>query len=223
MHQPPLISRSKWQPATFIERGVTVPFTTPLVAMARLRPADGRMPELIVANPAGYDGVAMFHDAHPARKDEGGTQDNKLAITGTTTANIQTDLALALQAMLGFVDEAGEPFHGDGEPLQLLVVCANNLLRNMREALNATIISSTSNVNAGMAALYSSSRITASDWYLFRINGPKPFICQEEQPVMFEAIESGESAAKRRQYEYVVSMAGGVGPGFWQSAVSVGV
>jgi hypothetical protein len=60
MHQPPLISRSRWQPATFIERGVTVPFTTPLVAMARLRPADGRMPELIVANPSGAGGSYVF-------------------------------------------------------------------------------------------------------------------------------------------------------------------
>lgn len=60
MHQPPLIPRSKWQPATFLERGVTVPFTTPLVAMARLRPTDGRMPELIVANPSGADGSYVF-------------------------------------------------------------------------------------------------------------------------------------------------------------------
>ena len=59
MHQPPLIPRSKWQPATFLERGVTVPFTTPLVAMARLRP-DGGMPELIVANPSGADGNYVF-------------------------------------------------------------------------------------------------------------------------------------------------------------------
>jgi len=60
MQKPPLISRSKWQPATFLERGVTVPFTTPAIAMARLRPADNGAPELIVANPSGADGSYVF-------------------------------------------------------------------------------------------------------------------------------------------------------------------
>ncbi len=60
MHQAPLIPRAKWQPATFLERGVTVPFTTPVVAMARLRAGDGRTPELIVANPSGADGHYVF-------------------------------------------------------------------------------------------------------------------------------------------------------------------
>jgi hypothetical protein len=60
MQQPPLIPRSKWQPATFAERGVTVPFTTPAIAMARLRPTDGGAPELIVANPSGAEGSYVF-------------------------------------------------------------------------------------------------------------------------------------------------------------------
>lgn len=60
MQKPPLIPRSKWQPATFLERGVTVPFTTPAIAMARLRPSDTGNPELIVANPSGADGSYVF-------------------------------------------------------------------------------------------------------------------------------------------------------------------
>lgn len=60
MHQAPLLPRGKWQPATFLERGVTVPFTTPLVAMARLRPGNRRTPELIVANPSGAEGHYVF-------------------------------------------------------------------------------------------------------------------------------------------------------------------
>jgi hypothetical protein len=60
MQQQPLIPRSKWQPATFAERGVTVPFTTPAIAMARLRPIDGGAPELIVANPSGAEGNYVF-------------------------------------------------------------------------------------------------------------------------------------------------------------------
>ena len=60
MQQPPLIPRAKWQPATFAERGVTVPFTTPVIAMARLRPGDGSQAEMIVANPSGADGSYVF-------------------------------------------------------------------------------------------------------------------------------------------------------------------
>lgn len=60
MQQPPMIQRSKWQPSTFAERGVTVPFTTPAVAMARLRPMATGAAELIVANPSGADGSYVF-------------------------------------------------------------------------------------------------------------------------------------------------------------------
>lgn len=60
MQQPPLIPRAKWQPATFAERGVTVPFTTPVIALARVRPGDGGQAEMIVANPSGADGSYVF-------------------------------------------------------------------------------------------------------------------------------------------------------------------
>ncbi len=60
MRQADLVPSSEWQPATFLERGVAVPFTTPPVAMARLRPADDRMPEQIVANASGADGKKAF-------------------------------------------------------------------------------------------------------------------------------------------------------------------
>jgi len=60
MPQPTLIPRAKWQPSTFAERGVTVPFTTPVIALARLRPSDNGQPEMIVANPSGADGSYVF-------------------------------------------------------------------------------------------------------------------------------------------------------------------
>ena len=60
MPQPTLIPRAKWQPSTFAERGVTVPFTTPVIALARLRPSDNGQPEMIVANPSGAEGSYVF-------------------------------------------------------------------------------------------------------------------------------------------------------------------
>ncbi len=47
---------SPFQPTTFLERGVFVPFTTPMLAGARVRPADRCGLELIVPNPSGGRG-----------------------------------------------------------------------------------------------------------------------------------------------------------------------
>ncbi len=46
-----------YQPATFLERGVTVPFTTPFLLGARIRPTDTRAGlEVVITNPAGGRG-----------------------------------------------------------------------------------------------------------------------------------------------------------------------
>ena len=45
-----------FQPSTFLERGVSVPFTTPVLAGARVRPAERFGLEMIVPNPSGGRG-----------------------------------------------------------------------------------------------------------------------------------------------------------------------
>lgn len=46
-----------YQPATFLDRGVTVPFTTPFLLGARIRPIDTRAGlEVVIANPSGGRG-----------------------------------------------------------------------------------------------------------------------------------------------------------------------
>jgi hypothetical protein len=50
----------KYKPVTFLERGVALPFTTPALLGARIRPAERKMPELILANPAGVEGVYIL-------------------------------------------------------------------------------------------------------------------------------------------------------------------
>lgn len=45
-----------WRPATFLERGIAIPFTTPIIAQARCRPDERGQFELIVPNPSGGDG-----------------------------------------------------------------------------------------------------------------------------------------------------------------------
>ena len=49
-----------YHPATFLERGVALPFTTPLLAGARARPAGHHQLELIVPSPSGGRGVYIM-------------------------------------------------------------------------------------------------------------------------------------------------------------------
>jgi len=49
-----------YHPTTFLERGVAVPFTTPLLAGTRARPAEKGDLELVVPNPSGARGVYVM-------------------------------------------------------------------------------------------------------------------------------------------------------------------
>jgi phage major head subunit gpT-like protein len=168
-----------------------------------------------------YDGTAFFGNSHTARADEGSAQDNLLAGTGTTTSAFAADLSSSKAAMLGFLDEAGEPFHGDGV-VGLTCVVPVELEKVAREVLGASMISNTSNVaHQGMAELIVSPRLSdANDWYLCRTDAAaKALIFQDRQPVEFEALEgSSDAGFSRRQYQYGVSARYNVGYGFWQSA-----
>src|ERR1700679_4215228 len=56
MSLPNLPLVSSHHPTTFLERGVAVPFTTPMLLGARARPSDRGGIELIVPNPSGARG-----------------------------------------------------------------------------------------------------------------------------------------------------------------------
>lgn len=167
-----------------------------------------------------YDGTAFFGNSHTARADEGGTQDNLLAGSGTTAAAIATDFAAAKAAMLGFKNEAGEPFHGDGNGTYA-VVCPPAMEKNFREVLGASIISNTSNMQVGMADLIVSPRLAdADDWYLLRNDSLRGLIFQERDALEFSSLESNtESAFHREIFSYGVRARYTAGYGFWQAAV----
>lgn len=50
----------RYRPATYLERGVTLPLTTPVLLGARIRPAERRGLELVLPNPAGAEGVYVL-------------------------------------------------------------------------------------------------------------------------------------------------------------------
>jgi hypothetical protein len=49
-----------YRPVTFLQRGVAMPFTTPYLLGGRIRPGEFGMPELVLANPAGDEGVYIM-------------------------------------------------------------------------------------------------------------------------------------------------------------------
>jgi phage major head subunit gpT-like protein len=185
-----------------------------------------RVTELVTSGTSdtAYDNVAFFSDTHTARKDEGGTQDNLLAGSGASTSQIAADIASAVAAIKKVKGENGEPFFGDIQP-QFLFMCPPELEKAFREALQAVIISNTSNVYAGIGELYVNPRLSgdANDWYAFVTNpGWRPFIWQPETTLEVDVIGDGSELWKReRQGEFIVSQALGAGYGFWQSAVKV--
>lgn len=169
----------------------------------------------------GYDGSAYFANAHADRG--AGTQDNLLAGSGLSTANIQTDLNTAIQTMAGFLAENGEPVNEDGFG-RLLLLAPFGLRKPVLEALNASIISNTSNVGFADQTIipYFSARLSdADDWYLLHLDGAvKPIIYQERVPLQTEEIgENSEQWVKKELATFAVRWRGVVGYGHWAHAV----
>lgn len=173
----------------------------------------------------GYDGNAFFSSTHPARGSSG-TGDNTIAGTGTTTAQVATDLNTAIAQMMNFLAENGEPFHEDVS--QLVVVAPPALRKPVMEAISASVISQTSNVQfngLNITPLFA-PRLTADDannWYLLNVGRSlRPLLIQDRDPLEFSALETGsETAFVREQYLYKVRWRGNSGYGFWQDAVEV--
>ncbi len=169
----------------------------------------------------GYDGVAFFADAHPARKNEGGTQDNLLAGSGSTTANIQADINTALAYFTNTKAENGEPFFPGGVT-QVVFVIPASLRKAFSEALKATKVGDTDNTQIDGLDLraHVSGRLSdTDDWYALATGGGlRPLIFQEREPLRFEALETGERAFRRSQFQYKAQAYHAAGYGSWQAA-----
>ena len=188
--------------------------------------ASGHVNKLVIdalvdgTSDACYDGTAFFGNSHPARADEGGTQDNLLGGTGNTTSACATDFAAAKAAMLSFKSESGGVFHGDGGG-SYIVIAPPQMEKSWLEVLGAGMISNTTNMQSGMAQLITSPRLTdTNDWYLLRADHLRGLIFQERDALEFTALETNtESAFMRETYSYGCRARYACGYGFWQAAV----
>lgn len=182
-----------------------------------------------------YDGQSFFDTNHS--EGASGTQDNDrtfAAATGTapTAGEMSEAIAAATSALLGFVDDQGEPMNENAR--QFLVMVDPGLLQVTAAALGSQVLvyNSTavaSNTIAAMGTiggyqyqLAANARLARADkMYLFRTDAPtKAFIRQQETEPMLESIaENSEEEKLNKRHLYMVDTWRNVGYGLWQRAV----
>ena len=128
-----------------------------------------------------YDGVAFFSDASAPR-----VNDNLLAGTGTTLAQMSADLTAAKIAMSKFVDDQSEILNITADT----IVCPVSLEDNFRRLVDSTTdptatATGTFNPFSGKYTIIGDARLDAddvNDWYLCATREVvKPFIYQNRQ------------------------------------------
>jgi phage major head subunit gpT-like protein len=183
-----------------------------------------------------YDGAYFFDTSHIS--DSPVTQSNHLSVaratSGITTAgDMEGAILNAVEQMLGFVDDVGEPFNENAR--QFMVLVGPQLLSPAAAALKNPIIldrgTSRTNVIVNIGGygfdLAVSARLLTlgNSFYVFRTDAPtRALIRQEEVPITVDAIAEGsELEFRERKHQYGVTTIRNVGFGYWQRAVQVDI
>ena len=183
----------------------------------------------LIANPVGYDGVALFHDAHPYSTSTG---DNLL-----TDALSHTSFNLALEQMSGFKDEDGQywdaEFGGDyllvvGPPLRNKALEVTGATRPL--FFNASAAEATSsvigavvveNLNKGRADVLVVPQFTGGQWIVINRAFGKPIIITMLEELHPETRVDKDSHPRFMYDRLQFSIEGifGTGAGLWQSVI----
>lgn len=171
-----------------------------------------------------YDGVTFFNDAHVSGAS--GSQDNKLgaaavAPTDPTTDEFKKSLRAAISAMLAFKDDTGDPLSVSATGL--VCVVPPSMLFPASEAINASVISQTTNVMQGIARVIAFPWLTlATTWYLLKTDGVmRPFVFQDRRALEVKSLAEGSSEEfLREKYLFGVSARYAMAYGLWGYAVS---
>lgn len=149
--------------------------------------------DLVRANANAYDGAAFFGDTRVIG--ESANIDNQRAGTGTTIAQIQTDLASNIGVMRLFQDDRGRPMN----LVPNLIMVPTAMEQPMWQALNRTpgdnvntpVKPAGSNVwtASGYRVVTNPYLTDVNNWYLFYIGGPaeRPFLLQMEKAPVLES------------------------------------
>lgn len=180
-----------------------------------------------------YDGQFFFDTDHS--EGDSGTQSNDLTLDITTPAvptsgDMETAMLKAIEAIVGFKDDTGEPMNENARAFRAMVPM--NMLAASVAALRTEIIvtGSTQRSNTVIALaslggitieLSANARLTNADrFYMFRTDSPvAALIRQEEEGVTISAIAEGsEEEFKNDRHLYGVKAMRNVGYGYWQRA-----
>ena len=182
-----------------------------------------------------YDGQYFFDTDHS--EGNSGTQDNDRvfdisdnATGGTATAplasTIQGAVLQAVQAILGFKDDQGEPMNDTAQQFDVMVPAT--FMGETIKALTMPLIGGgDSNVLVGnqfkLTPVVNPRLTWTNKLAVFRTDGiVKPFIEQVEQDPVIDAIAEGsEMEIKERKHLYTVTRIGNVAFGYWQHACLV--
>ncbi len=171
-----------------------------------------------------YDGVSFFNAAHESG--DSGSQSNVLTESGTadkdqpTTAEFRSALRNAIARLLTLKDDQGEVMSLGVSGL--VAVVPPNMFVTAAESLNATVVSSSTNVLQGAAKIITFPHLTATDaWYLLKTDvAIRPFIFQDRIPLELTALEADTDEGFRRdKYLYGVRARYRMTYGYWQYAL----
>lgn len=178
-----------------------------------------------------YDGQYFFDDDH--LEGDSGAQSNAItyvaaSTTKPTAAEFEGAVLAAIQAMLGFKDDQGEPMNEDAS--EFLVIVPVPFMAAAAAALkNPVIVDGTAsrtntlvNIGGFNLRLAVNARLTwTTKFATFRGDGKtKSMIMQEELPIEVAAIAEGsELEFKEDKHQYGIKAIRNVGYGYWQHAV----
>ncbi len=183
-----------------------------------------------------YDGQYFFDTDHS--EGDSGTQDNDIAVDITTTTaptggEMETAILKAIQQIIGFKDDQGEPMNETAK--SFLVMVPVPFMSAAAQALGSSIIvdASTSRSNtvltlssmAGFTVgLAVAPRLTwTTKFAVFRADGQlSAFIRQEEEDITVAALAEGsEQEFLNDRHLYGIKAIRNVGYGYWQKSCLV--
>ena len=162
-----------------------------------------------------YDGIAFFSNASGVR-----TIDNLLAGSGTTLAQLETDLNAALTEMAKFTDDQGEALNVKGNMIVCPVALENKFKRLVLSDTDPTASAQgTFNPYAGRFTVIGDALLDAADvndWYLLATDEVmKPLVLQMRE----QAKPQMEKTPGTKTWKFSASYRGNVGYGLPQLAI----
>ena len=184
-----------------------------------------------------YDGQFFFDTDHT--EGDSGTQSNKVSIdisalpatvhgsiTAPSTEEMSQCILQAIQQIMGFLDDQGEPMNEDA--MSFVVMVPISLMNVALSAVkNPTLTNGTTNTittSDFTIDVVANARLTWTDTFaVFRTDSDtKALIMQEEMPVTIAAkAEGSEFEFDNQAHQYGLSASRNVGYGFWQDACQV--